>query len=121
MHLPGRDADGPDGAVIVVLCFADGGGQPAHADAVAAHDGSVAVSLFIHILHVHGAAVFVAQLENVAHLDAAGDGQAPFAADRADAACKGLGKIPINRIRTVPFEVQSCQMPALFVCTAGKA
>ena len=121
MHLPGRDADGPDGAVIVVLCLADRGSQPAHADAVAAHDGSVAVSLFVHILHVHGTAVFVAQLENVAHLDAAGDGQAPFAADRADAACKGLGKIPINRIRTVPFEVQSCQMPALFVCTAGKA
>ena len=87
MNLPGSDGDGPYGAVFIVMCFADGSRQASDADAVAAHQGIVGGAVGIHVLHVHGLAVFGSQLEDIPHLNAAGYGQGVPAAYRTDARC----------------------------------
>ena len=120
MHLPGGDGDGPDGAVVVVMGLADGGGEPAHADAVAAHDRVLAFPGGVHIGHVHGAGVFGSQLEDVAHLNAPGNGQGLFAAAGTDAALPGLGQVEVGDGAEVPLQVEAAVMEAGLIGAADQ-
>lgn len=98
MYLPGRDGDGPDGAVIIPARFAYGGGKPADAYAVAAHDGGLHDAVLIGIAHAHGFGVLGAELEDIADLDTACGADALFAAFGANRALIGLGDININGV-----------------------
>ena len=95
VHLPGCNGQRPNGAVCIVMRLADGGGEAADADTVAAHNGILGFALAVDIGHMHGFGVFGAQLEDIAHFNAAGYGDGGFAAMRADAALLDLGKIVV--------------------------
>ena len=119
MHLPGRDRHRPNGAVIVVPHFAHSGCKPPHANAVAAHDRVLQLAVPVEILHPHGAGVFIAELEDVAHLDAAADAQVGLAAGRPDATREGLRHVKKCRLlRKVALQAYTGEVVAILICAA---
>lgn len=69
LNVPRSDAHRPNGAVFVVVSLADRSRKPAHADAVAAHNGVMQLALSVGILHTHGLGILGAELEYIADLD----------------------------------------------------
>ena len=118
--MPGGDGDGPDGAVVVPVRLADGGGEAADADAVAAHDGVLEAAVLIHVGHAHGLGVPGAQLEDVAHLDAAGDVDVGLAALGADAALEGLGHVHVADLADVAGDVEADVVPVVLAGPGGE-
>ena len=69
----------------------DGGHGPAHADAVGAHGDDDLLAVLVEHLEAEGLGVLAAELEHVAHLDAARGLQGAGLADRAGVAVADLG------------------------------
>src|SRR3984893_13994773 len=78
-YLEGRDRCGPDDAALVVVLFDGRGHDARHTDTVAAHVERGFAARLIEHQRLHRLAVLAAQLEDVTHLDAARDLQAPLA------------------------------------------
>ena len=66
------DVARPDQALVVVVGLGQGGHRAGHADAVGAHGDDHELAVLVQHLQVQGLGVLAAQLEDVAHLDAAG-------------------------------------------------
>ena len=81
-HGEGRDGVRPDDAALVVVLFDGSGRQARDADTVAAHLEELGLAVLVEERGVHGAAVLGAQVEHVADLDAALDGQLALAVGR---------------------------------------
>ena len=69
----------PDDAALVVVLLDGCGRQAGDADAVAAHFQKLRFTVLVQEGGVHGAAVFGAEVEHMAHFDAALNGQHPLA------------------------------------------
>ena len=91
--------------------FADGGGESADADAVAAHYRVLLVALLVKIGHVHRLCVFRAELEYVADLDAAGYLYRVLAA---------LRKVVVFNLADIARNVETDIVVVLFVRAAGE-
>ena len=90
LAVKGRDGRREDDAVVVVVLL-DGRGQGAgYADAVAAHNHVLLLSVLIEIGAVHGLGVLGAELEEMADLNALGELK-PASAVRADYHLPGRG------------------------------
>ena len=100
--------------------FADGGGESADADAVAAHYRVLLVALLVKIGHVHRLCVFRAKLEYVADLDAAGYLYRVLAALRADTAVNYLRKVVVFNLADIARNVETDIVVVLFVRAAGE-
>ena len=99
-----------------MMCFADGSGQAAYADTVAAHDGMLQAAVLVHIGHIHGLGVLGAQLEDVTYLNTAAGVDGGLAAYRADTAVKGLGHVHVFNFADIPGDVEA---DVVFVLLAG--
>ena len=117
--MPRRDGDRPDRAVVVAVRLAHGRGQTAHTDAVAAHDRVLERAVLIDVGHAHALGVLGAQLEDVAHLDAAGGVDALLAADRADAAVIRLGHVDVLHLAHLARDVEADVVHVGFVGAGG--
>jgi hypothetical protein len=81
-HGERRNGVGPDDAALVMVLLDGCSGQAGDADAVAAHFQRLRFAVFVQEGGVHGAAVLGAQIEHMAHFDAALNGQNPLAIGR---------------------------------------
>jgi hypothetical protein len=70
-HVGRSDRGRPLDAIFVVVLFDHGGHAARDADAVAAHDEGALLAVFVAEGGAHGLGVLVAQLEDLAHFDAA--------------------------------------------------
>ena len=77
--LEGGDGLRPANAALVVMLFDGGGHHSGDADAVTAHLQGQGAAGLVQDRGLEGLAVFLAELEDVADLDAAGDGEAALA------------------------------------------
>ena len=90
--LEGRHARGPADAVLVVVTLHDRSHEAVDADAVTAHDDRPGDVVPVQVARVHGLAVLVAQLEDVADFDALA-GPEGAAAGRTGASAAGRGDV----------------------------
>ena len=100
--------------------LADGRSKSAYADSVAAHDGDLGVAVLVEVGHAHALSVLGAELEDVADLDAAGDGDVLLAAARADSALDYLREIVVLNVLAVAVDVEPGEVVLLLVCAAGE-
>ena len=94
------DGLGPDDALVIVVLFDGRRHDARHTDAITAHEHRHGLALLVEHRGVHGLAVLAAELEDVAHLDAAGDAERALAGgarvaghDVADVHHLGLGQV----------------------------
>ena len=99
-HLEGRDGVRPDDAARIMVLLDRGGNDARHTDAVAAHVQRGRLAGFVQHGGAHGLAVFLAELEDVADLDAARDAERALAGGRgiardhvAQVGRRGLGQV----------------------------
>jgi hypothetical protein len=81
-HLEGRDRVRPDDAARIMILFNGRGNDACHTDAVAAHVHRGLPAGFVQHRGAHGLAVFLAEREDVPHLDAARDAELALAGGR---------------------------------------
>ena len=103
-----------------MMCLADSGGKSADTNAITAHDWCFALSVLIHISHLHGFRIFISKLEDVSDLDSSGNTDRLFSAFRADTALICLCKIMIFCIRHISLHIKSLIMVLVLICTTGK-
>src|ERR1700733_5216414 len=72
-HLERRNGRRPDDAALIVVLLDGGGHDARHTDSIAAHEQRDLAARFVEYRGLHGAAVLVAELEDVTHFYAAGD------------------------------------------------
>ena len=96
-HLKGGNRHGPTDAIAVVVLFHGGLGQARDANAVAAHRQGFLGSAFVGEAGAEGFGILAAQLENVAHLDAAGGREGLLGI--VEAAIARLGGAKIDHLR----------------------
>ena len=90
-HLEGRNGVRPDDAARIMVLLDGRGNDACHTDAVAAHVQGGRLAGFVEHGGAHGLAVFPAELEDVAHLDAARDRQFALAGRRGVAGARRCG------------------------------
>ena len=73
--------------------FTYGGSKSSDTDAIAAHDWCLGITVLIGVFHMHRLGVLGAELEDIAHLNTAGNTDGLFTAVRTDAALYNLGKV----------------------------
>ncbi len=113
-HLERSDGLGPNRSEVVVAVFHDRSHQAAHANAVAAHDGRSGGLFGGEELRAHGFGELGAELEDVAHFDAARLGE-EFAAAGALADFGSFGNVGHFELREVALRVAMLEVEAFFV------
>ena len=103
-----------------MVSLAYGSGKSAYADAIAAHDRSLSVAVLVKVGHAHALGVLGSELEYVADLDAAGDGDVLLAAARADTALDDLREVVVLNVLAVAVDVETGVVVLLLVCAAGE-
>ena len=88
-----RDGVRPDDAARVVALFDGRGRDPGHADPVAAHVHAAGAAAGVQHRRAHGVAVLGAELEDVPHFYAPGDGQ------RSSAGGAGISRHRVTKVR----------------------
>src|SRR3984893_3299353 len=116
-YLEGRDRCGPDDAALVVVLFDGRGHDARHTDTVAAHVERGFAARLIEHQRLHRLAVLAAQLEDVTHLDAARNLQAPLAG-RAGIALDDVAQVRSGGAGHIPLPVHARQMRILLIGAA---
>src|SRR5690606_14562208 len=109
----------PDDAAFVVALLDTRRHDTADPYAVTAHFDNAGTTVLVQNLHVHGVAVLSAKLENVADLYAALKVERTVAV-RAGVAFDHVAQVFDAVKGTVAFPVNTCQVIAVLVGTAGK-
>ena len=118
-HLERGNGLRPDDAVVVVVLLNGGGDHPADADAVAAHGHHHGATVVVQHGGVERLGVLGAELEDVAHLDAALDGQSAVAV-RARVTLDHVAQVGHVRQRRVALPVDVEVVLAVLVGAGGE-
>ncbi|MNC34005.1 hypothetical protein D3C75_824180 [compost metagenome] len=121
VHLPRCDADRPDGAVLIPVNLAYGCGQPADANAVAAHQREAKLTCLIRCQHTHGAGIFVPQLKDIPHFNTPREGDRMLPAYRTNAALPDFRQVMVLRPGTIPFHIQTGVVVVRHISSAAES
>ena len=89
MDLEGCDGPGPDDAIGIVVLLDRGGHGARDANAIAPHDHGLLLALLVQKRAVHALGILDAELEDLAHFNAAEGLEVTFSAPRAGVAFCG--------------------------------
>src|SRR5690554_1806590 len=118
-HLKWGDTGWPDDAFVVVILFNRRCDNTAYTDTVTAHGHGELFTIFIQHLGMHGLRVFCAELEDMAHFNAAFDFQLSLAA-RAGIAGNDITQVSSFGLGQIAPPVDAGAVKAIFIGAADK-